>query len=473
LMYSCAPSMELLTLVPKFILGGLIFCMGLDITLDACVASRNRVAKEEWRVIVLGSVMSYVNMLYGIGLGLAVSFILFIVEYAHVSGVIRDASLVEVRSHVDRGDTDLAKLSVEGNRCRVYWLTGYFFFGTAMSVCLDIQEQLVKSSLKVLILDFDTVPAVDASGVSALVNLVIKARRLGCQVCFSSVVRRLRAAVENNLAHKGAEPMKFTGTVAQALAWAEEKILKLVPDATAAHAIEDHHSVLLCPAPQPFNISLTPALGPAEEELPELENEHTAPKRAGLLWFVQILGEPLSQEEKVMQTLSKSTQVLRIKPGATVFTAQKPSEFLLILVEGEVLQSQRVSRSKPFVKLNATHLNAAKHDQFAFDEATKITRARRVRAPTILNLVEFAAGPQALLTTSAKAEGTEQVVVVAVPVAAMQELAHRDTQFGAVMHRWSSTTLASLVMGLMQQEKVDPFREVVGESENGGHHHKH
>jgi len=40
--------------------------------------------------------------------------------------------------------------------------------------------------------------------------------------------------------------------------------------------------------------------------------------------------------------------------------------------------------------------------------------------------------------------------------------------------RWCSAglfaALASLVMGLMQQDKVDPFRGVVGEAENGGHY---
>jgi len=363
-----------------------------------------------------------------------------------------------VRSHVDRSEHDLTKLSQEGERVRIYWLTGYFFFGTAMTVCIDIQEQLVERQLKVLVLDFDTVPAVDASGVSALVNLVIKARRLGCKVCFSSVVRRLRAAIDNNLLHKGAEPMKYTGSIAHALAWAEEKVLHFTPPPTPF--LHPEPPVLMCPLAHAFNISLTPALGPEDDGVPEMEAEHSAPKNAALTWLVHILGDQLKNEDKVVAALAKTAQVMRIAPHGIVFSAGRPSLYLFILVEGEVVQSQKVERSKPFVKLNSSHLNAAKHDHFAFEETTRVRKSRRIQAPNILNLVEFAAGADYPMTTTVKTEYHE-AVVVGVPVKALQELGDADHHFGKVLNHWTSANLAATVLGLMAQQRVDPYREAV------------
>ena len=118
--------------------------------------------------------------------GVVLTTVFFMVEYSGMTGVTQKATLSEVRSHVERDDEQNQIIDTYGRQVAVFWCAGYIFFGTAQDIVEELQASLDASpSTHILILDFEQVPAVDASGVQALVSFAGERPKAttGCHPC--------------------------------------------------------------------------------------------------------------------------------------------------------------------------------------------------------------------------------------------------------------------------------------------------
>mmetsp|Transcript_15756 Transcript_15756/g.47279 ORF Transcript_15756/g.47279 Transcript_15756/m.47279 type:complete len:622 (+) Transcript_15756:113-1978(+) len=157
--------------VPRFIFAGNVVRLGADLVQEWLVQAKRRIAFNEWCVVAMTSLVTSLDVSLGILFGLFSALVLFAVEYSNATGVTRHASLAEVQSAVPRSDAEHEFLVTYGHCVQILWLNGYLFFGWAAQVADEVRQTVEDASVQSVVLDFSHVPAVDASGVYAVVDL--------------------------------------------------------------------------------------------------------------------------------------------------------------------------------------------------------------------------------------------------------------------------------------------------------------
>eukprot|EP00401_Gymnodinium_catenatum_P015264 CAMPEP_0117494358 /NCGR_PEP_ID=MMETSP0784-20121206/19571_1 /TAXON_ID=39447 /ORGANISM="" /LENGTH=480 /DNA_ID=CAMNT_0005289237 /DNA_START=298 /DNA_END=1743 /DNA_ORIENTATION=- len=359
----------------------------------------------------------------GVGVLPTVVAVLFIIEYSGMTGITCHATLKEVRSNVERSSDEAAVLDSFGDEAVIFWLTGYIFFGSAVGVVEEV-EALIESSTSVryVILDFEHVPAVDASGVHRLTEFASKciSGSPPIQVCFSGVVRRLRLAIGNAAESKHLVGLKLDPHVADALWWAEEGMLSMRKKRDSRISDGLHGSareIVATSVPEVVKLFLR-ALAP--QQLPAVV-------------------------EHAVLRLAPATQLLNVAQGRYLFTEGAPATDIFYVVHGTV-ELERARKPDEGRKLPRHHLNKAKGDVFIFEEESSI-RMQLVSAGAILGAAEYgsaAGSAQAFWYTSAKA--TADCRVLQVPFISLFATFEEQPAFGlAVAIRLGQLSSAHLL----------------------------
>jgi len=373
-------------LVPKCAFGGLVFSLGYEFLSASLLESRQRVANTEWRLVLATAMMTYFNVLLGLVFGGLLTMGLFVVEYSGMTGIVQQATFAEVRSLLKRPKEETDLLSKHGAECVIFWCAGYIFFGTAATIVEEIEEYLdANPATRYMIIDFEGVPAVDASGVHSLTEFAARCgkRKKHVRVCFCGLVRRLNLALKNVIASKAIRdgPRLYSRRVEQALEWAEDEVLR--------RAKSKLHTF---PAERTMSRQTS-----ADAEGVDVQ--------AILRNMLEHLSHEAQQEEvkSAAQMLSPCTQLLsfRAKPkdshhswaadanAGVIFLEGACAYDLLYVVAGNA-ELRRSLEGETSLKLPRHHLNTEKGDQFVFEERTEV-RVERVSEGGVLGLVEFAA----------------------------------------------------------------------------------
>ena len=121
-------------------------------------------------------------MLEGVGLGLVLAVVLFVVEYSRASVVRHAFSGSSYRSNVDRPRLYQGLLRQKGDWLHILELQGYLFFGTAQGL-LDLVRARIgaeaKLSTRFVVLDFRRVRGMDASAALSFAKMVQFAQAQG------------------------------------------------------------------------------------------------------------------------------------------------------------------------------------------------------------------------------------------------------------------------------------------------------
>lgn len=153
--------------LPKPIIGGLLFYLGLDLLKEWAYEARFRLARTDYAlVLVVLAITAGIGMLEGIGAGILIGVVLFVVNYSRAS-VVRDSlSGAYFRSNVDRSELQRDHLVVHGDAIRILRLQGYIFFGTAnrlLEVVRGHLDDATRSAIRYVILDLARVIGLDSS----------------------------------------------------------------------------------------------------------------------------------------------------------------------------------------------------------------------------------------------------------------------------------------------------------------------
>ncbi|MCG6537119.1 MAG: cyclic nucleotide-binding domain-containing protein, partial [Syntrophales bacterium LBB04] len=109
--------------------------------------------------------------IYGVGLGILVTSVLFVYNYSHTNFVRHQFTLRERRSITDRPVQQLAALRSMGTRALIFELQGYLFFGTSTSIVTMARSKYEKKKTRCFVFDFRMVQGIDASAVNSFVKL--------------------------------------------------------------------------------------------------------------------------------------------------------------------------------------------------------------------------------------------------------------------------------------------------------------
>ncbi|MEX2502283.1 MAG: cyclic nucleotide-binding domain-containing protein [Trueperaceae bacterium] len=170
--------------VPLPILGGLLVMMGADFLVDWLVVGHRRLSGVDLSIVfAIVATVVFFGLLPGIGVGLALAVVLFVVLMSRTDVVKEPLGGQAIRSRVTRSAAARDLLQRERHRIALLRLDGVVFFGTA-----DRLVERVKARLKgdppprFVVLDVAGASAFDATGGIAVVRIARAATRTGAEV---------------------------------------------------------------------------------------------------------------------------------------------------------------------------------------------------------------------------------------------------------------------------------------------------
>lgn len=160
---------------PKPVLGGMLLYLGLSFLSDWLIDSYRSLPLLDYLLVwVILVVIATVGFLEGIGLGVFIAAILFVISYSRVDAIKNTLDGSIYHSKVDRPKVHRDILHNKGAEIYILRLQGFIFFGTIQSILERIRLRLgdeAKGPLKFLILDFHRVARLDSSAVFGITRL--------------------------------------------------------------------------------------------------------------------------------------------------------------------------------------------------------------------------------------------------------------------------------------------------------------
>lgn len=456
--YFDSSARSMLVIVPKCAFGGLVVSLGAEFLISSLLQSRERVAADEWRFVLLTGITVYFNVLLGISLGICLTTVFFVVEYSGLTGIIHKATLQDVRSLVERSDQQNTVLDKYGDEAVVFWCSGYIFFGTA---ALMIEELVLwldeHQSTRLMVLDFEQVPAVDASGVQALSKFAesCENRRPSVTILFAGLVRRLHMALDRSLKANGIQSAKLsTKRVDQTLEWAEEELLKgrLHPG--------------LKPGTEKKGLRFGQATLAAKlaQKVSEASVSHDAKLMGVLEELVSEIAPGAATEERkrvCQMLLQAGVQISTLANQECLYAEGEQASDLVYIVDGSVDLCKKLSPDEDMLyKMPRHHLNEEKGDVFVFEQEANI-RAARVSHGAVLGAIEFGISCASTAPTRlSSAMAAPSCLVLRVQYKALQSALCSSPVVGHAVMTWLSELTSMHVLDLLKASRIKPYRRV-------------
>jgi SulP family sulfate permease len=222
-------SVDLPGLIPIPIIAGLVFYLGYTFIVDAF---RRPLAQRAWADLCLALGIMIVCVRYGylagVLVGVVCASLLFAISYARIGVMRRVVTRAHFASDVDRSPQDSEQLRKNGDAVRVYWLSGYIFFGSSESVFERIRcdmEALPPRTVAYVVVDFGMVSGADSSAVISLTKLRNYCEQKGATLVWCSLSPTIRGVLERG----GVLGAKSRHCVFEdsnlGLAWCEDQVL--------------------------------------------------------------------------------------------------------------------------------------------------------------------------------------------------------------------------------------------------------
>jgi SulP family sulfate permease len=222
---------DLLGYIPRFILGGILFYNGVAFLSEWVVDAFFRLHREDYcLVILILAVVALAGYLQGVGAGVLIATVLFVVKYSSVNVISHALSGDGQHSQVDRSSTEARVLNTIGGEIFILRLKGFIFFGSANNLLESVRERFLlpdRPRLKYLILDFQHVSGMDTSGLVSMAKLTRMARKESFIVLAASVPGNLEENFRNgDLIGEKVGQVRLFPDRDHGLEWCENEILK-------------------------------------------------------------------------------------------------------------------------------------------------------------------------------------------------------------------------------------------------------
>lgn len=190
---------QMLSFFPKPVLGGLLLFLGLSFLVEWLYDAWFKLAWFDYLTIVLIlAAIAFLGVLPGVGLGITMAVILFVINYSRVAIVRHTLSGATRRSTVDRPRVYRQLLREKGHWIYILELQGYLFFGTANRLLERVRERIDDARLakpRFVVLDFRRVQGLDASALLSFERI----RQLAEARSFTLVFTHLSPSAERQL----------------------------------------------------------------------------------------------------------------------------------------------------------------------------------------------------------------------------------------------------------------------------------
>ncbi len=245
----------LVHLFPKPVLGGLLLFLGLSSLAEWVYDAWFELPKADYVIVILIVVtIATFGILEGVGLGVALAVVLFVVNYSNISVVKHAVSGTSYRSNVDRPRSARRLLREKGDRLYVLELQGFIFFGTAHRLVDRIRERIDDSNLptpRFIVMDFRQVIGLDTSAVLSFAKMAQLVEEEDIVLVFTHLAPEMERQLQREV-FEGEETAAWhvCPDLDHGLEWCEEQVLRVAgaTGITAEPGIARYHLEDFLPA---------------------------------------------------------------------------------------------------------------------------------------------------------------------------------------------------------------------------------
>lgn len=180
-----------LSLIPTLISGGILFFLGITFLVEWLYDAWFQLPRIDYAlVLVILGVVAGFGFLQGVGTGIAIAMVLFVVNYSRIDIVKDTLNGKTYQSKAERAYDHRQLIRLFGDQIYILRLQGFVFFGTAQALLKRVQARVKekdKEPLRYLILDFQHISNLDSSAVFSFVRLKQMAESDNFLVIFTDV----------------------------------------------------------------------------------------------------------------------------------------------------------------------------------------------------------------------------------------------------------------------------------------------
>jgi SulP family sulfate permease len=215
-------------LIPRFVLGGVLAFLGLQLLVTWLYDTRDRLTRSEYAIIVLIVIVTALfGYLPGVAVGLLATVGLFVFDYSRLSIVKNRFSGRDYQSKIIRSPQAAHILASEGSAVEILQLHGFIFFGTANSLVEIAQARMADTTqppLRYLVLDFRRVTKIDSSAVLSFTRLRQVLHGAAATLVLTGVAPRLERQLDLT-ENQNICTVKLFPELDRGIAWCEDEIL--------------------------------------------------------------------------------------------------------------------------------------------------------------------------------------------------------------------------------------------------------
>jgi len=191
-------------------------------------------------ILVILVVIAAFGFLQGVGLGIVIAVVLFVVNYSQISIIRAVTSGRHFQSNVERSVPQRWILDRQGDQLLIFKLQGFIFFGTANQLRTRIQDKVAakgKSRIQYLIFDFSKVSGCDSSAMNSFERMLQFADTQNISLVFVNVAPGITARF--NTAGLQGKHLHILPDLDQGMEWCENQMLKAAASSSRKDQVLD------------------------------------------------------------------------------------------------------------------------------------------------------------------------------------------------------------------------------------------
>ncbi len=220
----------LIELFPRFAAGGLVCFLGLTLLMEWVVQTWTRMSHWDYIVvIIIMATMGIFSPLAGVGIGLMLAAILFIIQYSRVNVIRHVLDGKSYFSIIERSPIEKSILRKYSDWIYILELQGFIFFGSTQSMLDFVHKRLHDPAYhppRYLLLDFRQVTGMDGSAIMSFVKLRTLTLEHPISIIFTNLPPEYQSQLDSELRIYSQDiHWRFFRDLDHAVEWCEDQLL--------------------------------------------------------------------------------------------------------------------------------------------------------------------------------------------------------------------------------------------------------
>lgn len=220
---------SLLALIPLLMAAGILLFLGITFLMEWLYDAWFQLPRVDYvLVLVILFVVGAFGFLQGVGVGIFIAIILFVVNYSRIDIVKYSLTGKTYQSSSERPFEHRQLIRQLGERIHILRLHGFVFFGTSQGLVSRVLDRLKDDSLdklKYLIIDFQHVTALDSSAVFSFVRLKQITEAHEFHLLLTDLTPDDRTKLQRAGVLEPEEQVNFFQSMDHGMEWCENKLL--------------------------------------------------------------------------------------------------------------------------------------------------------------------------------------------------------------------------------------------------------